>query len=111
MFHLSYQFLDQQYDQDESIQSRYVLENLHHQFIGSLDHRVIWKIKNSFRARYVDRVEQSPYWLFDDRIYYEAKKLSVFIEASNLTDRQYTEVMTPMPGRWVRGGVVLNMGF
>ncbi len=106
---LSYQFLDQQYDQDESIQSRYVLENLRHQFIGSLDHRLFWKIKNSFRARYVDRVEQGPYWLFDDRIYYEAKNLSVFVEASNLTDQQYTEVMTPMPGRWIRSGVLFNV--
>ncbi len=108
---LSYQYLDQQIRQQEGITSRYALENIRNQVIIGIDHRVFWKIRNSVRIRYIDRVEQSPYWLFDDRLYYNAPALSVFVEASNLTDVHYTEVMTPMPGRWIRAGITFNSPF
>jgi iron complex outermembrane receptor protein len=108
---MNYQWLTQQYDKQENVQSRYVLENLRNQVSVSLDHKVVWRIKNSIRARYIDRVEQSPYWIFDDRLYYEAANLSIFLESSNLFDQQYTEVITPMPGRWVRGGITINTKF
>ena len=109
---LSYNYLDQNVDEVENIQSRYALEHVRNQVIFSIHHKIIGKLKNSFRARYVDRIEQESYMLIDDRIYYEQnEKLVLFLEASNLTDQIYTEVMTPMPGRWFRGGITLNVGF
>ena len=62
--------------------------------------------------RYIDRIEQDSYVLIDDRLYYEFdERKSIFLEATNLTDQQYTEVMTPMPGRWIRAGINLQLGF
>ncbi len=109
---LSYNYLDQNVDEVENIQSRYALEHVRNQVIFSIHHKIFGKLKNSFKARYVDRIEQESYMLIDDRIYYEQnEKLMLFLEASNLTDQIYTEVMTPMPGRWFRGGITLNVGF
>ena len=77
-----------------------------------MEHQLFGKLKNSFNVRYIDRVEQDPYVLLDDRIYYEhSDQFTIFIEATNLTDQKYTEVMTPMPGRWIRGGINLDIGF
>jgi iron complex outermembrane receptor protein len=109
---LSYSYLDQGMDMVENLQSRYVLEHIRNQVIFSADMTVVGNLKNSFKARYIDRVEQEPYFLIDDRLYFEKEdEFTVFIEAINLTDQEYTEVMTPMPGIWIRGGVAFELGF
>lgn len=109
---LSYNYLDQSIAEINEIQSRYALEHIKHQMIFSVDHKIIGKIKNSFNLRFIDRVEQEPYMIIDDRLYYDHnEKFSVFLEIVNLTDQIYTEVMTQMPGRWFRGGVNLDVGF
>ncbi|MCG8310201.1 MAG: TonB-dependent receptor [Cytophagales bacterium] len=108
---LSYNYLDQNLSAQENAQSRYALEHITNQIIFGLEHRIIGKLKNSFKMRYIDRFEQDPYLLIDDRMYYEInEQASVFVEAANLTGQTYTEVMTPMPGRWFRAGVHINIG-
>jgi outer membrane receptor protein involved in Fe transport len=69
-------------------------------------------LKNSFKLRYIDRIDQESYLLIDDRLYYEqSKDFSVFLEATNLTDQKYTEVMTAMPGIWIRGGLTVKLDY
>lgn len=109
---LSYNYLDQNMDELENIQSRYALEHVRNQFVFGLNHKISGKFKNSFKARYVDRIEQEAYILLDDRLFYEhSEKFTAFLEVVNLTDQKYTEVMTQMPGRWFRAGITLNAGF
>ncbi|NJN26087.1 MAG: TonB-dependent receptor [Cyclobacteriaceae bacterium] len=109
---LSYNFLNQNLAEKAISTSRYNLENIRNQFIFTAGHRVVWKIKNSFNLRYIDRVEQSAYYLIDDRLYYESDKgLVFFLEVKNLTDKQYTEIMTPMPGRWIMAGCNFKIDF
>ncbi len=108
----SYNYIDQKLDETEPVKSRYALENIRNQLIAGIDHRIFGKLKNSFRFRLIDRLEQDPYILLDDRIYWEQNEnFSIFLEATNLTNRSYTEVMTPMPGRWIRAGIKLKVGF
>ena len=108
---ISYNYLNQDIDKEESVQSRYALEHIRNQVIFGVEHKIVGKLKNSFKMRYVDRIEQDSYVLIDDRIYYEQNEnFIIFLEAVNLTDQQYSEVMTPMPGRWIRGGFMLNVG-
>ena len=108
---ISYNYLDQNIDDKENVQSRYALEHIRNQVIAGVDFHLGRKLGNSFRTRYIDRVEQSPYILIDDRLNWEQNDhFNLFIEATNITDKQYTEVMTPMPGRWVRGGLKFNLG-
>ena len=92
--------------------SRYALEHIRNQLIFGIEHQIIGRLKNSFKMRYIDRVEQNPYLLIDDRLYFESNEhFTIFIEATNLTNQSYTEVMTPMPGRWIRVGINLDLNF
>ena len=78
-----------------------------------MDHKIFGRISNSFKVRYIDRVENQPYVLLDDRIFYlsENRGLTIFIEVMNITNQQYTEVLTLMPGRWFRGGIKISFGY
>lgn len=91
--------------------SRYALEHLADQLIISADLQLYRNLKSGLVFRYIDRVEKSAYSLFDGRIYWEDENFNVFAEATNITNTQYTEVMTPMPGRWFRAGVILNVPY
>jgi iron complex outermembrane receptor protein len=109
---VSYNYLNQEIEQIEGVQSRYALENIRNQIIVSLDMTIFGKLKNSLKLRYIDRIEQESYFLIDDRLYYEqSKDFSIFLEAINLTNQKYTEVMTPMPGIWIRGGLSIKLGY
>jgi iron complex outermembrane receptor protein len=109
---VSYNYLDQNLKEVENPQSRYALEHVRNQLILGLEHRIAGKLKNSFNMRYIERVEQNPYVLIDDRLIYDhSEGFNIFVEATNLTDQQYTEVMTTMPGRWFRAGIKLNIAY
>lgn len=108
----NYNYIDQRLNETAPVKSRYALENIRNQLIAGIDHRIFSRLKNSFRFRLIDRVEQNAYVLLDDRIYWEQNEdFSVFLEATNLTNQTYTEVMTTMPGRWIRAGIKWNVGF
>ena len=109
-FHGSYNFTELTLAKEEELRSRYALDNIRHQFIFGVDHELFLKLRNSFRVRYIDRLEQAPYWLVDNRLSWVQSELwSAYIEATNLTDQSYTEVMTVMPGRWIRMGLNLTI--
>jgi len=109
---LSYNYLDQNINEIENVQSRYALEHIQNQMVLGFNMTIIGKLKNTLKVRYIDRIEQDPYFLLDDRLFYEHdENLNIFIEAINLTNQQYTEVMTLMPGIWVRFGLSLQMGY
>jgi vitamin B12 transporter len=108
----SYNFLTQDLFKSGEIVSRYALEHVRHQIVASLDVTVAGKVQNSLRMRYIDRIEQNPYLIFDNRLQFEAgEHISIFVVATNLSNETYTEVMTPMPGLWVRGGLSMDIGF
>ncbi len=108
----SYNYIDNRLGDLEGIQSRYALANIRHQLIAGFNVRIFKRLKNSFTFRFIDRIDQDPYVLLDNRLYWEqSKDFSIFVEATNLTNQFYTEVMTPMPGRWIRAGIKWGMGF
>ncbi|MBR9998285.1 MAG: TonB-dependent receptor [Cyclobacteriaceae bacterium] len=110
-FRISYNFIESDL-QEKAITSRYVLENLKHQLILGLEHKIIWKVYHHFQARYNQRVSEPSYWVLDSRIFWSNPKGHlVYLEATNLTNTQYTEVMTPMPGRWFRAGLSYQIAF
>ena len=110
-FSFSYNYIHNRLGETEPLLSRYALDNLRHQLIAGLNVRIFRKLKNSFKFRFIERIDQDPYVLIDDRLYWEQnEKLSIFLEGTNLTDQSYTEVMTPMPGRWIRTGIIWQIG-
>ncbi len=104
---LAYTYLNATLEGREEFISRYVLENLNHQFIGGLNHKIAGNFSHQLQVRFVDRVSLADYWLFDSRLNWQNDNGSIqaYVEASNLFDKNYTEVnLVPMPGRWVRVG-------
>jgi hypothetical protein len=76
-----------------------------------MDMTIVGKLKNSFKLRYIDRIEQESYFLIDDRLYYEQSKDFSFSGSHKLTNQKYTEVMTAMPGIWIRGGLSIKLDY
>jgi iron complex outermembrane receptor protein len=97
---------------EKGLMSRYILENLKHQLILGINHKIIWKIYFNFKARFNQRENAPSYWVLDSRLFWSDSKDSlIFFEATNLLDSQYSEVITPMPGRWIRAGFSYKFKF
>ena len=107
---VSYNKLNQEKEMIDE-QSRYALEHLTDQVIVSSVINIYKKLKTNLNFRYLKRIDQDGYILLDGRIYWMDKKYNLFIEATNITNTEYTEVFTPMPGRWFRGGLILTLGY
>jgi len=107
---ISYNKLDQDKKMTDE-QSRYALEHLSDQFIICTDINIYKNLRTSWSGRFIKRIEQDAYPLLDGRIYWQDKIFSIFIEATNITNTEYSEVFTPMPGRWFRGGFVMTLGY
>jgi len=108
---ISYNYIDSDL-QERELTSRYLLENLKHQLILGINHKIVWEMYVDFKARFNHREGASPYWVLDSRMLWkDPKGFIAFIEATNLADVQYSEVMTPMPGRWFRAGLSYQFDF
>ncbi len=109
--YLSYNHINANIKLPETVTSRYVLDNLSDQMILGIGHKITRNLNHNMKIRRVDRVNQPAYWLWDIKVNYDWNDLSIFGEISNLTDTQYIEIMTPMPGRWFRIGANYALKF
>jgi len=110
-FSINYTYLDRTLESNDLI-SRYLLNYLRHQFITSIEHYLIWpKLLINWKLRYADRVNAENYFLTDVNISYQWKKIRLFLNATNLFDKDYHEIaFIPMPGRWIKLGVTYKFG-
>lgn len=109
-FNISYNYIEASSSLPENTLTRYTLENFTHQLIMTLNHKIWKNISHQLNVRYLDRVTMPDYWLLDSRIAWHKDGKSIFIEASNITNTQYQELLTPMPERWFKAGVNWNFG-
>lgn len=108
-FDLSYTYLDASIQTEDVELSRYALDNLRHQVIAGVEHRVFSQLFHSVRYRYVDRVNLEDYSLVDLRLMWKTSKTNLFLEATNLFNQTYTETnLVEMPGRWIRAGASMT---
>lgn len=123
---IGYTYIDAEVPELETGLSRYVLENLNHQFSLGLDFQLISKLNLGFRYRFVDRVSEDDnpdntivlgdglnrldgYSVMDGKITWQEKNYSIYIAANNLGNTKYLETnLVEMPGRWIYGGVKLR---
>lgn len=109
---ISYTYLNADLGNTEGVESRYVLDHLNHQFIASLTNTIWNNIQLSTRLRYLDRMTQEDYFVLDTRLFYQTDEWNIYVEATNLTDTEYTEAgFVTMPGRWVRAGVNVTLPY
>lgn len=110
---LGYTYIDAETPEVEGeLLSRYVLENLNHQFTFGIDHQLFSKLHHSLRLRYVDRVSMEDYSVLDSKIYWKGKNYSVYLTANNILNEKYFETnLVEMPGSWIFGGVKVRFNY
>jgi len=108
-FNLGYTYLDNEMKKSFRTYSRFSLDNLRHQLVVQLEHKMFKNISNQIIYRYNDRVNLEDYHLVDDRITYWNKSSQFYIQMTNILNTKYTETnLVPMPGRWIQGGVIFK---
>ena len=108
---LSYSYLSSDKN-TRGFQSRYVLDYLKHQFLVQFNHPLIWKIKINWRLNYLERVEANGLTLLDSKTFINFSKMQIFFEGTNLLNRTYEDIGDiPLPGRWLRFGIVFRPAF
>ena len=107
---VGYTFIDAQEAKDLPVFSRYVLENLKHQFTVGMDYRLFGKLVHSISFRYLDRTALENYNLLDTKLSWKHQGVTFYAQANNLFDVKYRESnLVTMPGRWILGGVKIKM--
>ncbi len=108
----------------EGLISHYALDFLKHKANISVRHALPGKLTASWRLNYQDRagtytafpggnqVPYDPVWLLDTRVFWKGNKITYFADAKNLLNMQYMDIGNiQMPGRWIKGGIKLSLGF
>ncbi|MFN6377682.1 MAG: TonB-dependent receptor plug domain-containing protein [Flavobacteriales bacterium] len=93
-----------------NVVSRYALEHLRHQLSVQLSLKTTKLFEHTASIRYMERFKGQEYAVIDYRIRMNQKNWNIFVDASNLLDRQFIEAgFVPMPGRWFRIGAEFNL--
>ncbi len=106
----NYTYIDAVFKQPENQISRYALSNMKQQAVGIVQFNWYKGFVHTFTVRYIDRVTMSDYTLLDSKLSYLFKKFTVYAEASNIFNTNYTEAAyVVMPGRWFKAGVEMKL--
>lgn len=105
-----YTYLDTSFKESNEVVSRYVLDNLKHQFVAKLETRFLDYFINEVVYRYNERVNLGSYNLLDEKISFVKKNFSVYALINNITNTKYTETFgVQMPNRWFHLGFSYNI--
>lgn len=105
-----YTYLDTKFQESNDFVSRYVLDNLKHQFIAKLETKFLNNFTSELVYRYNDRLNLGSYNLLDEKLSFVNNDFSVYILINNLTNTKYTETFgVNMPNRWFHVGFTYNI--
>ena len=106
--------------------SGYEMNYLRHKLNFGITHRIIEKVNAHWQIGWQDRngsymhfngndlppaerfteTPFEPFWQIDLRIYRQTERFNIFVEASNLANKQHQDIgNVTLPGRWIRAGV------
>jgi iron complex outermembrane receptor protein len=104
--------------------SKYAMDVLRHKISVSVEHKIIRNFSASWKVLYHERMgtytdypsglekKYNPYLTVDAKLNYHFKLLDFYIEGTNLFNSYYYDIANiPMPGRWVKCGITINLGF
>jgi iron complex outermembrane receptor protein len=111
-YSVGYTFLNSHQKQSsQNLWSRYVLDNLKHQFTAKLENQLFRDFTMQLVYRYNERVSMGSYQILDAKLSYARGSLKVYVLANNLTNSEYTETFgVPMPRRWFHAGFSYRIG-
>ncbi|WP_044200927.1 TonB-dependent siderophore receptor [Flammeovirga sp. OC4] len=109
---------------DEDLGSQYVLDYLNRKETIGVTHSLFVKgLTANWQFIHQDRnggyndyelgeVKYEPFYTMDLKVNYYRNKFNFYVEASNLFDVEYHDIGNiPMPGRWFRGGIKMDLDF
>ena len=120
-FNASYNYLFQDKDIDDTVESKYSLEYLRHKFVANLQLNIWSRLDLGVNFRWQDRrgiytdfdgtvKDYSPYSVVDARLSWTAPKYKVYLEANNIFDKTYIDYgCVPQPGTWLIAGVSVEL--
>ena len=110
-YSLGYTYLDSKAKEPQNLISRYVMENLKHQFVAKLENKFFKNFTSQLIYRYNERVTTGSYQLLDGKLGYDFKDLNLYVLVNNITNANYTETFgVPMPNRWFHVGFTYKIG-
>lgn len=110
-YSVGYTFLESKGKEPKDLISRYVMENLKHQFVAKLENRFLKNFTNQLIYRYNERVSTGSYQILDEKLNYAFKNIQLYILINNITNSDYTETFgVPMPKRWFHVGFSYKIG-
>lgn len=105
-YSIGYTYLDNELKNIKAHFSKYSLDNLRHQLVIKIEHKLMKNFSNQIVYRYNDRVSLEDYHLLDDKLMYQLNKITAFVQVNNILNTQYTETnLVPMQGRWILMGI------
>jgi iron complex outermembrane receptor protein len=111
VLNISYTHIDSDWDSG-GLESKYILDHLRHQLHGSVIFDWFDALTQTVKVRYAERMLGDSHVVVDTRLAYSADTYEVFLDVTNMFDEEYVESgFSPMPGRWVMGGIKLYMDF
>lgn len=100
---MSYTFIDGKAIQLPNVSSRYALEHLNHQINISSHWSFVKILKFSTSYRFVNRINQPNYHLWDLGVGLNYKRFQINYTVTNVGNKEYSEFPNvPMPGAWSR---------
>ena len=106
---------------DGNFISRYVLDNLKNKLVGSVTQTISNNITFNLQIVYQDRegsytkyddmqavgeTDYEPFWLFDGKLSYKNKSLTIFAIVDNIFNTEYNDIENVIqPGRWYKAGI------
>ncbi len=118
---LSYQWIDMKKPTTDFI-SYYVLDFLKHKVVLSMQHGILKNLSGAWTLSYRDRAgsysdlssglekDYTPYLLLDGKIRWDLGPIDFWIGVNNITNTRYRDISSVlMPGRWVSGGLQIEL--
>ncbi len=106
--------------------SAYVLDNLKYKFDGEITFNFLKNLFLTTHITWQDRAgtfgyyasptanlverDYEPFWLVNSRIYWQKEKYEMFLRVANIFDKKHYDIGNVIqPGRWISGGVKVNL--
>ncbi|MDA3891073.1 MAG: TonB-dependent receptor [Salinivirgaceae bacterium] len=120
---VSYSYTNIDKETDTLMVSAYSLDYLRHKINITADHNLYKSLGLSWSVSYQSRngaytdilgeeISYMPFTLFDAKLYWRANKYEIFSEVTNIFNTDYYDLGgISQPGRWIRGGIKVNLNF
>jgi iron complex outermembrane receptor protein len=102
---INYTYLEANRDPG-TYQSKYLLDQLRHQFIMGITNEVALGILQNWNFRYEERVNYQPQFILDMKFSKKIDRFELTLGATNLLNRTIIDISgVTLPGRWISGGI------